>query len=75
VFEASPYQNTWDGKCTIGLRVGGNELPIVLTSIYLIWVMAQIFIKEQFISTDKIINSKTITINKTIQSGKLVSKQ
>jgi len=28
VFEASPYQNTWDGRCTIGLRVGGDELPI-----------------------------------------------
>jgi gliding motility-associated-like protein/uncharacterized repeat protein (TIGR01451 family) len=28
VFEASPYQNTWDGKCTIGLRIGGDELPI-----------------------------------------------
>ena len=28
VFEASPYQNTWDGKCTIGLQVGGNELPV-----------------------------------------------
>jgi len=28
VFEASPYQNTWDGKATMGLRVGGNELPV-----------------------------------------------
>jgi gliding motility-associated-like protein len=28
VFEASPYQNTWDGKATMGLRVGGDELPI-----------------------------------------------
>jgi gliding motility-associated-like protein/uncharacterized repeat protein (TIGR01451 family) len=28
VFEASPYQNTWDGKSTMGLKVGGNELPI-----------------------------------------------
>ena len=28
VFEASPYQNTWDGKTTMGLKVGGNELPI-----------------------------------------------
>ncbi|MGD0709619.1 MAG: ice-binding family protein [Bacteroidales bacterium] len=28
VFEASPYQNTWNGKCTIGLRVGGDDLPI-----------------------------------------------
>jgi gliding motility-associated-like protein/uncharacterized repeat protein (TIGR01451 family) len=28
VFEASPYTNTWDGKSTMGLRVGGDELPI-----------------------------------------------
>jgi gliding motility-associated-like protein len=28
IFEASPYQNTWDGKTTMGLRVGGDELPI-----------------------------------------------
>jgi len=28
VFEASPYQNTWDGTSTIGIRMGGNELPI-----------------------------------------------
>ena len=28
VFEASPYQNTWDGKATRGLRIGGDELPI-----------------------------------------------
>ena len=28
VFEASPYQNTWDGKSTMGLRIGGNELPV-----------------------------------------------
>jgi gliding motility-associated-like protein/uncharacterized repeat protein (TIGR01451 family) len=28
VFEASPYQNTWDGRSMFGLRVGGNELPI-----------------------------------------------
>ena len=27
VFEASPYQNTWDGRSMFGLRVGGNELP------------------------------------------------
>jgi gliding motility-associated-like protein/uncharacterized repeat protein (TIGR01451 family) len=27
VFEASPYQNTWDGKCAKGLRMGGDELP------------------------------------------------
>jgi len=28
VFEASPYQNTWDGRSIFGLRVGGDELPI-----------------------------------------------
>jgi gliding motility-associated-like protein len=28
VFEASPYQNTWDGKCTMGVRAGGDQLPI-----------------------------------------------
>jgi gliding motility-associated-like protein len=28
VFEASPYQNTWGGKCTLGFRVGGDELPV-----------------------------------------------
>ncbi|NTW31206.1 MAG: DUF3494 domain-containing protein [Bacteroidetes bacterium] len=28
VFEASPYQNTWDGKSMFGLIVGGDELPI-----------------------------------------------
>lgn len=28
VFEASPYTNTWDGKCEKGLRVGGDELPV-----------------------------------------------
>ena len=27
VFEANPYQNTWDGKSTKGLRIGGDELP------------------------------------------------
>jgi len=27
VFEASPYTNTWNGRSTIGLRVGGDELP------------------------------------------------
>ena len=27
VFQAKPYQNTWDGSCAKGLRVGGNELP------------------------------------------------
>jgi gliding motility-associated-like protein/uncharacterized repeat protein (TIGR01451 family) len=28
VFEASPYQNTWNGRSTFGLRVGGDELPV-----------------------------------------------
>ncbi|PKP31157.1 MAG: hypothetical protein CVT99_09610, partial [Bacteroidetes bacterium HGW-Bacteroidetes-16] len=28
VFEASPYQNTWDGKTTMGISVGGDELPV-----------------------------------------------
>lgn len=28
VFEASPYQNTWDGRSMFGVRVGGDELPI-----------------------------------------------
>ena len=28
VFEASPYQNTWDGKSMEGLRIGGDILPI-----------------------------------------------
>lgn len=28
VFGASPYQNTWDGRCIRGYRVGGDELPI-----------------------------------------------
>jgi gliding motility-associated-like protein/uncharacterized repeat protein (TIGR01451 family) len=28
VFEASPYQNTWNGSNTKGLRIGGDELPI-----------------------------------------------
>jgi len=28
IFHASPYQNTWDGKATSGLRVGGDELPV-----------------------------------------------
>jgi gliding motility-associated-like protein/uncharacterized repeat protein (TIGR01451 family) len=27
VFEASSYLNTWDGRSTRGLRVGGDELP------------------------------------------------
>ena len=28
VYEAHPYNNTWDGTATEGLRVGGNQLPI-----------------------------------------------
>jgi gliding motility-associated-like protein/uncharacterized repeat protein (TIGR01451 family) len=28
VYETSSYKNTWDGKTTLGLRVGGDELPI-----------------------------------------------
>jgi gliding motility-associated-like protein len=28
VFDAKPYTNTWDGKTTMGLRVGGDELPV-----------------------------------------------
>jgi gliding motility-associated-like protein/uncharacterized repeat protein (TIGR01451 family) len=28
VFEANPYENTWNGKCDKGLSVGGDELPI-----------------------------------------------
>ena len=28
VFEASPYQNTWHGKATFGIRVGAGELPV-----------------------------------------------
>ena len=28
VFEASPYTNDWDGKATIGLILGEDELPI-----------------------------------------------
>ena len=28
VFSASNYQNTWDGKATMGTRVGGDELPV-----------------------------------------------
>ncbi len=28
VFEASPYQNKWDGTSVIGLRAGGEKLPI-----------------------------------------------
>ncbi|MES2141015.1 MAG: ice-binding family protein [Bacteroidota bacterium] len=28
VYETSSYKNTWDGKTTLGLRVGGDVLPI-----------------------------------------------
>ena len=28
VYQANPYQNTWDGNSTTGLRVGGDQLPI-----------------------------------------------
>jgi gliding motility-associated-like protein/uncharacterized repeat protein (TIGR01451 family) len=28
VFGTNSYQNTWDGKCSKGLRVGGDELPV-----------------------------------------------
>lgn len=28
VFKAHPYQNTWDGTTTMGVNVGGDELPI-----------------------------------------------
>jgi|GEM_PF-532792 len=28
VYGASPYTNTWDGKATSGLRVGGDDLPV-----------------------------------------------
>ena len=28
LFEANPYQNNWDGKSTMGLIVGGDELPV-----------------------------------------------
>jgi gliding motility-associated-like protein len=28
IFEASPYHNTWDGKATMGLRIGGDQLPV-----------------------------------------------
>jgi large repetitive protein len=27
VFEASPYQDNWDGKSSTGLHIGGEELP------------------------------------------------
>jgi gliding motility-associated-like protein len=28
VFETTHYQNTWNGTSTMGLRVGGDELPV-----------------------------------------------
>lgn len=28
VFEASPYQNEWNGTCMFGISIGGDELPI-----------------------------------------------
>ncbi|MBL7884780.1 MAG: DUF3494 domain-containing protein [Bacteroidia bacterium] len=28
VFEAAPYQNTWDGKSKKGISIGGDELPV-----------------------------------------------
>lgn len=28
VFKASPYTNTWDGKTSMGLQVGGDQLPV-----------------------------------------------
>jgi gliding motility-associated-like protein/uncharacterized repeat protein (TIGR01451 family) len=28
VFEASPYQDNWDGKSTTGIHIGGEELPV-----------------------------------------------
>jgi gliding motility-associated-like protein len=28
VFSASPYENTWDGTSTSGLKVGGDQLPV-----------------------------------------------
>ncbi|MDQ3109122.1 MAG: ice-binding family protein [Bacteroidota bacterium] len=28
VFEANPYQNTWNGTSTSGLQVGGDQLPV-----------------------------------------------
>jgi len=28
VFEAKPYNNTWDGKATEGVRIGSDELPV-----------------------------------------------
>jgi hypothetical protein len=28
VFQATPYQNTWSGKSTKGLKIGGDDLPM-----------------------------------------------
>jgi gliding motility-associated-like protein len=28
VFQANPYTNTWDGKSTTGITIGGDELPV-----------------------------------------------
>ena len=28
VYAAQPYENKWDGKSTVGLRVGGTDLPV-----------------------------------------------
>ncbi len=28
VYAAQPYENTWDGRSTLGVRIGGNELPV-----------------------------------------------
>jgi gliding motility-associated-like protein/uncharacterized repeat protein (TIGR01451 family) len=28
VYTTTNYQNTWDGKCTVGLHLGGNDLPV-----------------------------------------------
>ena len=28
VYDAQPYENAWNGRSTLGLRVGGNELPV-----------------------------------------------
>jgi gliding motility-associated-like protein len=27
VFEASPYNNDWEGQCNTGLKLGGDKLP------------------------------------------------
>lgn len=28
VFDANPYKNSWDGKATKGILIGGNDLPV-----------------------------------------------